>query len=989
MADDPDQQIAQLHAEIAALQQAIGTLAALPDAQRPLQAQLAEKQQRLATLQVQSGGVNFGVGNVIGPVGDIVLGDKHEHYSPDPDVAQREQLARYLERLAIACYHLPLRGIEARLDRGESLALPHVYVMLATTDRVEVARDGIEIHPRPVAHFFIEGARDQGLKEDYDPEHALPDSAIIAIEPIAYRDRREQKIDGHALYRAQLAIEAVQRYPRLALLGDPGSGKSTFLRHLAWALARHVLAPDGSSAPRGWDVQRRPLPVFLPLRALAGRLAHDGISDATMFAALRDEIARHQAPADDAATLLDAGLERDGALLLLFDGLDEVPLEAVPGVAADRRSTVRAVRDFLRRHTRAAAVLTCRTRAFDDELRAELGWHVETIAPFTLGQIRAFIPAWFDELTSHGQITSGQARRLGPHLLQAITERTRLRELAGAPLLLTMMALVLYNDGELPRERPQLYERILKLLLGQWDKVREGQSMADAVGQPEWGSERFLPLLDRLSYEAHRDSNSPDGRGRLARGALYTALIDFFRSGRVPMPGEAALRCLDYFEQRSGLLLADSRDSYVFAHLTLQEHCAGRYIALSTENPVGLALEHRADDRWREPLLLSAGLLRPAEVQTLLADLIDREEGGRPKPIERWYRDLILATEIGNDRDWDYLRTLPVVKVDRLQRDLRGGLVALLEDRAQPLPLAERLRAGRALGLLGDPRFPLTLGQWRAEPFPRAFGDPPGYWCYVPAGTYRIGGWQDEGTQAPAPHADLALKPFWIARLPITVAQFRAFVDAGGYGTERWWTKNGWQLRQEQNRIQPWGWDDPQYTGANQPAVGVTWYEAMAYCAWLSEQLKTVLPRGCVLRLPSEAEWETAATYDGSGQQQPYPWGMDGPSPEQAIYDASRLDAPAPVGSCPSGRAVCGALDMAGNVWEWCASSYEAYPEWAQRCEKDFTTDDLSVPLRGGSWYDNSRSVRYGTRRWDYSYGRGGGDGFRLVVAQRAGRTAE
>jgi hypothetical protein len=567
---DGSQALAQLQAEIAALQQAITALAALPDAQRPLLEQLAEKQQNLATLQAPS------IISAVNADRDVNIATQQTIYyiilGPNSAAAQREQLARYLDRLAAACYHLPLRGIESRLDRSEGLALPHVYIMLATNSRVEVAHDGTAVHRRLVAHFFNGGEREQGLKKDYQPEHALPDRAIIAIEPVTYRDRREQKTEGHALYRAQLAIEAVQHHPRLVLLGDPGSGKSTFLSHLAWALAHHDLAPDGSRAPLGWDAQRRPLPLLLPLRALAGRLAQAGIGDDIVFAVLRDQIARHQAPDDDAAILLDASLERDGALLLLLDGLDEVPLEGVPGVTADRRTTVQAVRDFLREHIRAAAVLTCRTRAFDDELRAELGWHVETIAPFTLGQMRAFIPAWFDELTSHGQLTPEQARRLGARLLQAITERPRLRELAGAPLLLTMMALVLYNDGELPRDRPQLYERILKLLLGQWDKVREGQSLADAVGQPNWGSEHFLPLLDRLSYEAHRDSNSPDGRGRLARGNLYTALIDFFRSGRVPAPGEAALRCLEYFEQRSGLLLADSRDSYVFAHLTLQEH---------------------------------------------------------------------------------------------------------------------------------------------------------------------------------------------------------------------------------------------------------------------------------------------------------------------------------------------------------------------------------------------------------------------------------
>ncbi len=134
----------------------------------------------------------------------------------------------------------------------------------------------------------------------------------------------------------------------------------------------------------------------------------------------------------------------------------------------------------------------------------------------------------------------------------------------------------------------------------------------------------------------------------------------------MPAPGDSALRCVDYFEQRSGLIAPAGPQSYVFAHLTLQEHCAGRHIALNSENPVDLVMQHRADDRWREPIFLGTGLMHPAVVNSVLADLIDREEHGVPKNTVRWYRDLILAAEIGKDRDWSYLRTRPMVKVDRL-----------------------------------------------------------------------------------------------------------------------------------------------------------------------------------------------------------------------------------------------------------------------------------------------------------------------------------
>ncbi|NCC36023.1 MAG: hypothetical protein EOM24_29010 [Chloroflexia bacterium] len=183
---------------------------------------------------------------------------------------------------------------------------------------------------------------------------------------------------------------------------------------------------------------------------------------------------------------------------------------------------------------------------------------------------------------------------------------------------------------------------------------------------------------------------------------------------------------------------------------------------------------------------------------------------------------------------------------------------------------------------------------------------------------------------------------------------------AEGYGAaaQRWWTPEGWQWKQERKRTEPDWWDDPDNNVANQPVIGVTWYEATAFCAWLSERLAEVLPTGYGLRLPTEAEWEVAAAYDAQRQRRPYPWGDAEPTPDLAIYDASQVGRPAPVGCCPAGAAACGAMDMVGNVWEWASSSYAGYPGEAAQGVKDFTPNDQDVPWRGGSWVWGSMYVR-------------------------------
>jgi hypothetical protein len=301
---------------------------------------------------------------------------------------------------------------------------------------------------------------------------------------------------------------------------------------------------------------------------------------------------------------------------------------------------------------------------------------------------------------------------------------------------------------------------------------------------------------------------------------------------RDDLAAAAAVRCLQHFDYRSGLLRPDA-DDYVFAHLTLQEHCAGRHIALHSEDPIELIMQHRHDDRWREPIFLGLGLASPADLDDVFDALLATHEYQqvRAKSVERRYRDLILAAELGADRKWSSLQTLARFKAQQHKETLRAGLATLLNDATQPLPVAERVRAGFLLGDLGDPRFPVTIEQWQAEAEKALSGDSSGYFCKVESGTYFIGSSDDD------PNADDSEKPqhtvtfdapFWIARLPITNAQWQAWVQAGG---------------KQSNYA-----DDSDLNHCNQPVVGVKWYWCRDFCRWLSEQT------GLTVRMPSEAE---------------------------------------------------------------------------------------------------------------------------------------
>ncbi|MEI7769811.1 MAG: SUMF1/EgtB/PvdO family nonheme iron enzyme [Chloroflexales bacterium] len=229
----------------------------------------------------------------------------------------------------------------------------------------------------------------------------------------------------------------------------------------------------------------------------------------------------------------------------------------------------------------------------------------------------------------------------------------------------------------------------------------------------------------------------------------------------------------------------------------------------------------------------------------------------------------------------------------------------------------------------------------------------------VPAGPFSM------GSKSADPHVEsdelpqhtLTLPTYWIGKTEVTNAQFRPFVEGDGYTNRAYWTEAGWAWRQQIKLTQPYSWNDPMWNGPTYPVVGVTWFEAVAYCRWLSAQI------GVTVRLPSEAEWEKAAR---GTDRRIYPWGN--------TWDASRINdsnplpsatgRTKPVGTFPTGASPYGALDMAGNVWEWVATQggkrypYQLEDEW-QPAYLEARTDRV---IRGGGYYYGESSPRAATR---------------------------
>jgi len=211
-------------------------------------------------------------------------------------------------------------------------------------------------------------------------------------------------------------------------------------------------------------------------------------------------------------------------------------------------------------------------------------------------------------------------------------------------------------------------------------------------------------------------------------------------------------------------------------------------------------------------------------------------------------------------------------------------------------------------------------------------------------------------------------------------------------------------------RRQPRYWEDRRYDNPAQPVVGVCWYEARAYCAWLLKQLQVsgfgsqvgrdgqpetwnLKLETIAVRLPTEAEWEKAARWDGSTRRAPgggrarrYPWGDEWDEARANTLEG-RVLTTTPVGVYPEGAAPCGALDLAGNVWEWTGSRWGAeverptfgYPYDPDDGREDAGGTDLRV-VRGGSWNDEARNARCASRGRYYPDGWDDDLGFRALL---------
>lgn len=776
----------------------------------------------------------------------------------------------------------------------------------------------------------------------------------------------------------------------IVLLGAPGSGKSTLLRYLqlqhTW---RELETPTGQVA------------FFVPLNA------YDEETDGKLPTPMAWLSTRWKKQRLQLELPLFETLFEQGRVLLLLDGLNEMPhLDQ-----SDYRERIGQWQRFLRDTELLGnrILFSCRSLDYSASLgSATIAVRQVRVEPLSAQQIEAFLHAYLPDT--------------GAQVWKRIAADAQLVDLFTSPFYARQLVDQVAPDGSFPTGAATLITNsVRKALFREAEKKKNPLLQANVLlpqrdyeqaFQKRWGNRPYnlpwrgplIPKLEQLAFGMQ--ANSREG-------------------GYVRVTEETALKLLNHLQAESLLVVGVQLNilkhdvdngEVTFHHQLVQEYFAARILARVPDPSQVQIAWHIAD-------------VTPSLEQTVAG--LDKGTPLPSLPATGWEETTFLAAAMTADPD-EFVQSLMAVNLplagrcagavdvtisQPIQELVQMALVERLGD--SQADLRARIAAAEVLGKLGDPRWTRHTG---------SHGDyllPP--FAEIAGGNYIIR--YDVSQHTDKPTHSITIEPFEMAIYPITNAEYGLFMEAGGYQNERWWQteaardwlhnrvdnsslyqdiqeslqklsednlKKDPSLTSEQadifiqlkkasdeefikqinewyphtpRRKQPAQWKDSRFNLPNQPIVGINWYEAKAYCAWLSAQCNRSVT------LPSEIEWEAAA---GGMEHRHFAFGSDYHIDRTNTFE-SHIRQTTPVGIYPTGTTPDGIHDLSGNIWEWTSSKY--HDPYNTKEEREVVDETLiKRTLRGGSWlnsYDLARSTSRNESLPDYHYN---SVGFRVVI---------
>jgi predicted NACHT family NTPase len=416
------------------------------------------------------------------------------------------------------------------------------------------------------------------LESVYTAVQFLNDDAIgdfLSIQDLekVYRQGNARKFNSQDSQK-QLGIEVANKKQYLMVLGGPGAGKSTFLRKMGLEALKVKKVGFKHSC----------IPVFIELKRFTS-------SEINIEKFIIEEFRICGFPVPEKFT---AKALEQGELLILLDGLDEVPSQNL-------NETISQIQNFVDTYHQNRFIASCRTAAYRGNFRR---FSDVAMADFDDEQIQQFINNWF-----HGE--DDQQAKTGEKCWELLEkpENQAAKELAHTPLLLTFLCLVYDRSQNFPNNRSVLYKKALRILLEEW--ASEKRILREEIYQGLHTELEEL-LLSEIAYTGFASNRLFFSQSEIVDQ------IKTFLAGNLNAPqhldGEAVLNAIAI---QQGILVERAEDVFSFSHLTLQEYLTAQYID-DHRLVEKLVSEHLIDQRWKEVFLLVAGVIRGGTDDLLL-----------------------------------------------------------------------------------------------------------------------------------------------------------------------------------------------------------------------------------------------------------------------------------------------------------------------------------------------------------------------------------
>jgi len=524
---------------------------------------------RVRSFDVETGIIiqdtNFSTSQVVGIGAQaIALELTHKRFGkPVNELTQNIILQAYRETIQQTYGHLRLDSFDTS-GYAYSLRLWNLFAP-------QNVREAMEVSPQV---YELPKAELQRLRE-------LGDVAALKLAPEELEQIRQQYVEQSP--RSVLGvIQNPQNFPKTVILGDPGSGKSSLVQYIAlnWAEAE--------------SFEPFPVPIIVELRTYIRRTPTE------------QDFLEQVLQGSPASQVFDRSylehLLQQGQAFVLFDGLDEV-------FDPELRSQVETeIIQFTQRYPQTRVLLTSRIIGYQgDRLRAQEFRHF-VLQDFSDTQVEDFINRWHEFAYPPGQ----ERERKRDRLKVALKNSTAIRQLAGNPLLLTMMA-ILNRNQELPRDRSELYAQSSRVLLQQWD-VEKVLDLQDAITIDYKDKQA---MLRRVAFHMQTTENGLSGN--LIRGdELHTILASYLQELQIQDADDAATRVIAQLRERNFILCYLGADYYAFVHRTFLEYfCAWEYVwQFEKERAIDLDylkqnvfLPHYQDESWHEVLRLICAMI--------------------------------------------------------------------------------------------------------------------------------------------------------------------------------------------------------------------------------------------------------------------------------------------------------------------------------------------------------------------------------------------